>query len=444
MPVWILMALFSIFFLVSFRILLRHDDLLAVFYASLFIYTIFTQIGYGAFPNFAKGAGWYFGRDIFYDYWLFISLSFGVIFGLLWVLVHIRSSNHPAFIMVWRPLPISSFILYGVGGVFILLMIYHLRSNQDSLTYVSITFSEGGQIFAFSSAVLVLLMLAYYAKFRRLAYSRGARALAFVFWGVSLFILIILAILTGDRSLIVSLFMALVAYELVPFEFAWRKVNKKLVVIGILGVLSLLMMQRIALIRGYGEPSLALFANPSIQSIVSTDAIESLVLQDYFAPSFPLIASMYYEYIDPGEVLRSNFYNTLVFQDYPYLSETVGRLLAPTTRKQGFAYYILTEGYNMAGWGGILYNGIVVVGLLAIWRRIKSSDNKNFNRFMSAVMISLVIPMVRGQSIYFLRNIYMTLLPAIFLYYLVSGWLPSLRKRAYVATSNQTLRESQS
>ena len=54
----------------------RSDDLHAMAFFGLYIYTIFAQIGYAYFPELSEFYGAYFGPELFYKYWAFMFFSF--------------------------------------------------------------------------------------------------------------------------------------------------------------------------------------------------------------------------------------------------------------------------------------------------------------------------------------------------------------------------------
>ena len=79
----LLIVVFILFFAFSFwRVLKTRDDLFTFFYAYLFVYTVFTQMGYVFYPDQAIKLRVYFGIDLFYSYWLFVFLSFVATVGL--------------------------------------------------------------------------------------------------------------------------------------------------------------------------------------------------------------------------------------------------------------------------------------------------------------------------------------------------------------------------
>jgi hypothetical protein len=159
-------------------------------------------------------------------------------------------------------------------------------------------------------------------------------------------------------------------------------------------------------------------------------------------PSLLLFASIHHELVFPDEVIRSNVLNSVLFMGYPYLAETIGKFLNPSvTRTQGYAYYLLAEGFNFAGWFGILYNALVVWGGLSLWRKLFLKGDKDFNNFMAACMAMQAIAIVRGQSVYFIKDIYLFWMPLAILYHLATGRrLSFIGNRQKANRSNLVLR----
>jgi hypothetical protein len=158
-------------------------------------------------------------------------------------------------------------------------------------------------------------------------------------------------------------------------------------------------------------------------------AIELILYKDYYMPSHILLASMAFDFVDPMEVLRSNFFNALVQFDYPFLQMTVGDMFSPvaSTRSASFAFYIFSEGYIAAGWAGFLYNGLVVGGGTLLWRRLASSANAGYGLFVLALVSTQAANIVRSQSSYFIKDIYMMFLPPAALFFLATGLRPAFR-----------------
>jgi len=92
---------------------------------------------------------------------------------------------------------------------------------------------------------------------------------------------------------------------------------------------------------------------------------------------------------------------------------------------QGYGYYFLNEGFNVAGWVGIIYNGLVLnLGYWIMRRVFMNVDDSNLRSFVGALVAMQAIDVVRGQSSTFLRASLLEIIPAIVLYYLATGRRP--------------------
>ena len=76
LPLFLIIIL-SLFVYYSIKVMIkRGHDLYALAFFSLYVYTIFAQIGYAYFPELSMLEGAYFGPQLFYDYWIFMFFSF--------------------------------------------------------------------------------------------------------------------------------------------------------------------------------------------------------------------------------------------------------------------------------------------------------------------------------------------------------------------------------
>ncbi|MCT7500217.1 hypothetical protein N5S76_10545 [Aliarcobacter cryaerophilus] len=227
-----------------------------------------------------------------------------------------------------------------------------------------------------------------------------------------------ISIKIGSRTDIVALFLGIMVYELY-ISVLDKTILKKLILFSILGlvVLSLLIVLE------------------QFRSAVSDDTnlAKMILFKDYYAPGHILIASMFYDIVDPINVILSNLYNSLVLMNYPYLQTEIGNKLieGSSSRSTGYAMYIFSEGFLFAGWyGGFVYNGIIVSLGIILWRCMSRSNYSHYNAFIIGLTSTQLANMARSQSMYFIKDIYMIFVIAIILYYLITGFRPQfLRKR---------------
>ena len=146
---------------------------------------------------------------------------------------------------------------------------------------------------------------------------------------------------------------------------------------------------------------------------------EYAILQnDYAAPGQLTIAAIKYDAVDPVEVVMSNIWRTIPFADYPYLYVTMTEIFLPglVDEANAMGFYTFTEGYMFCGMLGFIYNAIVVGWLLLYWRRIGRTNNKLFNLFVLSLMVSCFFGMVRAQTVWFVRYLWLSIIPMTILY----------------------------
>jgi hypothetical protein len=426
----LLISIFSLLFLASFAYIIKRDYLFGLFYFFLFVYTIFTQIGYTKYPEVVIAYKAYFGQEIFFDYWLFINLSFITIFLTFFLFRCDRQLLVSSVEKVKKDYrsPFRIIMFYTIVFVFNVTMIYLFLSYYESTGYVGEIIPNKLLAYGYFTYPGVIMVL--YIKLRRFSINIFERIISFIFLLISIIIFSSIGIRAGQRSQFVALAVAVTSYMFLTSPFKFSKKIKSFVKVFpfiLLILIITIVLSDLRLRLGYVSPLdfIQLFQDVFSESISAF--FSSIIFQDYFSPSLLLFGSIYYEFVNPAEVIKSNILNSFVFIGYPTLAETVGKLLNPeVSRKHGYAYYILIEGYNFAGWFGILYNALVIFVGFSLWRRLflKSSD-KEFNNFMIAYMASLLIQIVRGQSVYFIRYIYLHILPIALLYYLALGYKPT-------------------
>jgi len=81
------------------------------------------------------------------------------------------------------------------------------------------------------------------------------------------------------------------------------------------------------------------------------------------------------------------------------------------------------------GYAGFLYNAVMLYTGLYIWNYIASSDNKAYNCIVLAILCSQFANIARGQSSYFIKDIYMIFIPLLVLVYWSSGLRPKFSRR---------------
>jgi len=424
-PPSILIVFFAVFFFVTWTAVIRRgDDLFAIFYLFLFVYTIFTQIGYIYFPELAMTNFAYFGSEIFYDYWLFVFLSFVGVF-LLRMLFRPHPAAFSGFTIVQSKGHGRLWLFYiGVFG-FLLWTVVNYVSLYDEISYGSM---GGSQIFSWAVSFLPIVFLTLYSRLRHDVLTRAETVLCVITSLAVVVLLFNIEVHAADRTILSGLFIGILLFEAQPIRSLLTELDRgKLAVILLIGMLFLVYSTAIRIARqSYNEISLTEFWNSLKQTDLETHLdLSNLVSQDYFQPSLLLLASMNYQAVDLLEVVRANVFNSLMFLNYPTLGETVGKIILPSvTRSSGYAFYLLCEGYNALGWWGILWNAIMINLGMVFCEFFVRSNNKRFSIYMRSVISTVLLILVRSQSSYYIKFSYFYFLPALVLLYLSSGLRP--------------------
>jgi len=424
----LLILIFVLFFIVTFWLILRtHDDLFAIFYAFLFVYTVFTQIGYVFYPDLAAEGLVYFGVTPFYSYWLFVFLSFAAILAVFFMLNSVRKKRLLAQPSVVYFIRLPRWIFFLATGLYVFVLAVIFTQNYQQIQYANIENIWIGFMINWQPVVVLLL----YMKMRR--WSQGnAKLVATVLWLLALSLFVVISVRAGQRLGGVSLIVGTAVFELSPFMHTLRKNRMRILKIIVIAGGFLFFASRVVALRNEYAGAVPISALSKLFMFERNDTSfdpRNLIRNDYFAPSSLIFSSMRYQWVHPLEVLRSNLYNSIVFTKYPYLSNILSEVTNPSytfSRSESYGYYLLTEGFNFAGWWGIIYNAIMVNVGFGLWRLFASSRNKPFDLGMTSVLSVLVITIVRGQSVYFVRSIYLTIVPAVFLVSLALGYLPRM------------------
>lgn len=406
---------FSLFFLITFIVLVKRDIFIGGFYAFLYIYTIFSQIGYAYFPELSMLLNSYFGKALFYDYHYFVFLSFIAYFIVTYI--YIRVSN-PLYKAKYRVVKKPKNMLFGLYmmSYFIYLTIttFYFVVKYNELTYTSMP-TGNYVLFGILFKNLTIFTYVHYAAYRNTK-PKTRKKVIFIFFLFSIILEFLIAIKIGSRTDIIALFLGIFFYEMY-ISVLQKNVKRKLYILLQLGILLIIGLNILEQVRSVHNPN-------------DDNLAKALLFKDYFAPGHILIASIHYNIVDPLKVILSNFYNSLVKMNYPYLQTDVGNMLIgeSSSRSTGFAMYIFSEGYMFAGWLGFIYNGIIVSSGIILWRWLARSNNYLFNAFVLGLVATQLANMARSQSMYFIKDFYMIFIMAFILYYSMTGVRPMLRR----------------
>jgi hypothetical protein len=409
----------SLVFFATWLHLCREDIFFAGAYLWIFIYTIFTQYGYWYLPDLSMALRLYFGIEVFMEYSIFVTASLAVIYcfslvalrqfcrGPLYAVrkIDIPGGRFPYYCITFCHLGLLSFLFAKNYGR----LEYSNSSDEFFLSAMGFEFLLFGVLFKLQ----VITNAVLYAVLRGQSGEERLRSTPlWVLLAVSVVLFAAIAIKVGSRTDPLALLLAVAAIELQ------------------IGVLSRTLMRRFVLIGiliFFGLSALTYIANRRSED-QSNDWRASVIANDYYIPSHMLIAAIAFNYVDPMEVVRSNAGNALIKMNQPYLQAAVTDHFSPglTTRSASYAFYVLTEGYLFAGrYGGVLYNGIVLVFWLSVWRSLASSHSLLFNLAVLGMISSQFANIARGQTSYFFKDLYLLFLPGFVSLILLTGLMPS-------------------
>ncbi|MHB8473607.1 MAG: hypothetical protein ACYDC8_12350 [Gammaproteobacteria bacterium] len=417
----ILIGIFAVIFLVTGHYIWRRDVLFGFVYLFLFIYSIFAQIGYAYFPVVSELINAYFGPQVFYSVNIFVTLSF-ISFFIVFYFLHKYVIKRPAYKVVQSHQRLSIIFYMVVIGHMIGMALYFYL-NYDLLTYTN-AYDEEFQAsqglpfilfgIGFKLSVAVNLALYFMLRVKTQDAPRINRTFVLVLFLLELTLFIVISFRLGSRTDPLSLMLAVTALEIGLMR--GEKTNSR-------------NLLKLAAVYGVVLFTLVMIEAARSQGGAETGSLaERILYRDYYPPFHILIAAMALHYVDTLEVIASNSANALVLLKHPYIQETVTELFNPgiSTRSSSYAFYLFGEGYIAAGWIGFIYNGLVVFLGVSLWRRLAHSNHRYYNLFMLSLVATQMANIVRSQSSYFIKDIYMIFLPAMILFFLGTGLRPWL------------------
>ena len=409
----------GLFFLVTWIHLCMQDFFFGGVYLWIFIYTIFTQVGYHYRPDLSASLGLYFGAEVFPEYVAFVTFSFFALYlGLLFAIRFFRKK--PVFFVQPIVIPGGRFPLYCVLSAHLGLLTFLFWFNFGSLDY-SYASDEvflsgvGAQFYLF---IVLFKLLAVsngvlYAVLRdRFQRERSHPAVMAVFLALGVALLGFISVRIGSRTDPLAFFLVVIMVEL---QIGLRRgtLLRTLLVILALGLTGGATLTYILRVRDGRDRT--------------GDWQSAILANDYFIPSHMLIAAIAFDYHDPVKVLKSNAGNALMKMNQPYIQAVVTDQFnaGSATRSSSFAFFVFTEGYLFGGrYWGVLYNGVVIALGLACWRAFAASNNYFFNMAVTAMLSSQFANVARSQTSYFLKDIYLLIIPGLVVLVLATGLAP--------------------
>ena len=420
-----LIIIFSLFVYYSIRFMLkRGHDLYALSFFSLYIYTIFAQIGYAYYPELSMFFGAYFGPNLFYKYWAFMFFSF--VFSFL-LYKKFNSKKDKRHVYSVRPASRN----YGEYFFFLIVILLYLTLNlyffnNRGLFGYGGGKTMGGPWFGIGFLVFQTCTFILFTLFRDKSNRINKRIFSFIIFILCFLFYLQISIKAGSRSHILYFFIACTIYELSPIINTIKYKKRKIFMLLVSGIVVLSFLSTLRTIRNQGtETSFSSIYNfDSTDSKNSDDDLSStILLQDYYLPSHTLFVSMNHKIIDPIEVVKSNFTNSLVYFNYPFLTNTIllRGLGIDNDRGVGWSYHYFIEGYNALGLLGVFYNALFFNLCMALWIRLSRSNNSRHNKVMLAISALMIVSTMKSQNSAFIHNYWLILLPALALLLLANN-----------------------
>lgn len=432
-PPFILITILTLFVFYCIKVMItRGHDLHAMAFFTLYIYTIFAQIGYAYFPELSIFIGAYFGPTLFYKYWAFMFFSF--VFSFLIY----RKTNPVNEVKYLYRVKLTKrgyghYLFFTITILLYFALNLYFYKNRELFAWGDGN-PMGSQWFALGFGIFTICILFTYIIFRNKSDKFIIHRWTFVLFIIFLLFFLKINFAAGSRSNILYFFLAIIFYELSPFMNSIKYQKKRILKSLLIGAFIINVLLILSSLREKpSEVNLSSLLNFKSATNSSTNIALSnkILLQDYYAPSHLLFISMHYNFIDPIETFKSNFANVFIKLNHPYLTQTItSKIGLNYKRGEGWGYHIFVEGYNAVGWLGILYNAIFWNLGMAFWCTLARSDNKMHNKVMLSVLILVLFGQMRsGQTCGFIHTYWLVLLPALGLLLLATNSKIAILKR---------------
>ncbi len=415
-----LVILFCIYYIFTSILIYRKSRFFIIPYTLLFLYTVFTQIGYLAYPDKLSlySFGQYYGEEIFLFYWLYVFLSFVFIF-LIFLLIYNKEDNLLGLrIEVSRNSNYKFKFFYILFIVFYqLILLFFLLKNYHILSYYNQGVLKNNKLWFYLFSFDSLIIFSLFVKIIS-ASNKVEKVYYIALIGISLFIFLITSIRSGQRIEFVMMMMSIFTFLLMYKKNSIKSTRNKIYLIVLL-VIIILFSQSIRSLRGT-EINLLDFITSyfDYKALFSFLKFENLVFQDWLVPSLTLITSMYKGIIFPFTVLESNLEVLIPLISHQSLGSILSRIIDPFGWA-GYGYYILTEGYNFMGFMGFMYSSFIFVfGFRILELFFCNSKDELFNAYLYGILGFISLNVVRGQSAMLIKSIYFYILPSIILFIL--------------------------
>tara|TARA_B100001769_G_C22077144_1_gene580141 strand:+ start:107 stop:1360 length:1254 start_codon:yes stop_codon:yes gene_type:complete len=410
----------------------RGHDIHALAFFILYVYTIFAQIGYAYFPELSDVVGAYFGPNLFYKYWVFMFFSFVFTF-LLYRFMNPKNEKKNAYIVK------SANLNYGEYLFFLIVILIYIGLNLYFNRYRNLFGYGGGNTlggpwFGIGFWIFTLCTFILYTIFRDKSNKIKKRIFSLLIFLLCIVFFLKVTIAAGTRSAIFYFFLSLTFYELFPIIKTIKYQKRKIFILMAGGFFVISILTTLRALRSQEDN----ISFSSIYNFDSSDSIDSdeglssvILLQDYYLPSHLLFMSMYYDIVDPVEVVKSNFANSLVKLKYPFLATTILErgFGWDNVRGVGWSYHYFIEGYNAFGLLGVFYNALFWNLGMILWIRLTQSNNKRHNKSMLAILALVIVSVMKSQTSAYIQFYWLILLPGLALLLLANNSTIAFLKR---------------
>ena len=273
---------------------------------------------------------------------------------------------------------------------------YQISTHTNALTFIS------GILFAISVGTIVI----FYYLLRNQKYVKRKKVSLLILFILCIIVFVWYGLKSGNRHVMLQIILGFLYIDIELKYLTKRNFIKYLLYLAIL--LFGFHMLRVARSGG---------------GLVFDSLLEGLLSNDYYPPAHMLFSAIEYHYINPINVVVSNLANSIVGLGVDTIQMDIMRIMGYGNFSSAytFAMFVFTEGYVFMGSLGFLYNGMITSSLMYLWRRIANTNDKDYTIVVTAIMICYSIDLVRGQTSYFIRFLWLYLLPNSILYTLLTG-----------------------
>ena len=436
----IIFSFFVIYFIAF--MMRRGHDLHALAFFTLFIYSVFAQIGYVYFPALSILIGAYYGQSLFYEYWAFMFLSFLLTF-LVYIWMNPVIIDRETYVVKRANLNYGEYLFYIIAIlIYVSLNIYFIVYRSSFMYGGGRTM--GGPWFGIGFWVFTLCTVILYSLFRDKSNNLQKRTISLIFFVFFLIFFLQVTIASGIRSAILYFFLSIAFFELSPILRKGNKFQIRKVLVFI--IVAFFLTSALSTLRGLriagGELNFSSFSNTDLsreEEMLYSDTATSLLFQDYYHPSHTLFISMNYDLIMPVEVIKSNLANSVVLLKYPFLTTTI---VAKETgemegRGIGWGYHYFVEGYNAMGFLGIFYNALFWNLGMLLWIKLTQSNNKFHNKIMLSFAVLVIVITMRSQTSSFLQFYWLILLTGLGLLLLANNSTIAFTRKRRLVNQNE-------